>query len=485
MPPGTRDHGAGVTDRREPGRGPRRARPVPTTLTRRARITVVAVCGLALLTVAWGAPTSARSASAATTTADRVASLPGLGAVGTTQYAGYASVRSTPCATVQCSNPQDAGLFYWYVATRHETSTTPTILWTNGGPGSTSFWGFFTENGPYSVSKGGQLHPRPQAWNNRANYLMIEHPLGVGLSFAPDSQLPANLQQGIDGWYQALLHFLDRHPDVAARPIILAGESYGGTYEPMLAKAILDGNARAGRQLVHLGGVVITAGWVDPVVQQSMDTTYAVTHGLITSQDKARLDQDFAQCQVAVAAQTPSSAAANDVCAKIKSGIQAISGRYLLNIGATGDPPTDPMIAYLNRADVRKTIHAKPSGKFTLFSEPIGMRYAVGEQDSYVPVVQEVLDRGVPVMVVSGLNDATDVNFLGTGAWLAVMQGGPAATFRAAPTTQWKQKGEVLGYIQQGGGLSWVQVLNAGHLTVLDQPRLIDLVLGVAGTSPR
>ncbi len=263
-----------------------------------------------------------------------------------------------------------------------------------------------------------------------------------------------------------------------------AFETYGGTYEPLLAKAILDGNARAGRLVVRLGGVVITAGWVHPVVQQSMDTTYAVTHGLITSQDKARLDQVFAQCQLAVAAQTPSAAAANDLCAKIKSGIEQISGRYLLNVAAAGDPPTVPMKAYLNRSDVRKAIHAKPSGQFTLFSDAIGKRYAVGEQDSYRPVVREVLDRGVPVMVVSGLNDATDVNFLGTGAWLNLLQGDRAARFHAAPTTQRKERGQVLGYLQEAGGLSWVQVLNAGHLTVLDQPRLIDLIRAKLASTP-
>jgi vitellogenic carboxypeptidase-like protein len=479
----TRNQGAGAIGRQGTGWVPLRARRVPATLSRRTRVTLVLVCGLSLLIVAFGASTSTRSVPATSTSADRVTSLPGLGAVNTTQFAGYASVRPAPCANLLCSDHRDAGLFYWYVAARHESPTTPTVLWTNGGPGSSSFWGFFTENGPYSVSKTGQLHPRALAWNDSANYLMFEHPLGVGLSFAPDSQLPANLQQGIGQWYQALLHFLDRHPDIAARPIILAGESYGGTYEPLLAKAILDGNARAGRPLVHLGGVVITAGWVDPVVQQSMDTTYAVMHGLITSQDKVRLDQLFAQCQLAVAAQTPSSTAANDVCGKIKSGIGQISGRYLLNIGATGDPPTDPMKAYLNRADVRKAIHAKRSGQFTLYSEAIYTRYATGEEDSYRPVVQEVLDRAVPVMVVSGLNDATDVNFLGTGAWLALLQGERAATFRAAPTTQWKEGGQVLGYIQQGGGLSWVQVLNAGHLVVLDQPHLIDLVRAEAVTS--
>jgi vitellogenic carboxypeptidase-like protein len=452
-------------------------------MSRRNRSSLLLVFGLILLTVAWAAPASRRSAPAGATNSDRVTSLPGLGAVNTTQFAGYASVRPAPCSNLLCSDPRDAGLFYWYVATRHESPSTPTVLWTNGGPGSSSFWGFFTENGPYSVSKNGQLHPRPMAWNDTANYLMFEHPLGVGLSFAPDSQLPGNLQQGINQWYQALVHFLDRHPDIAARPIILAGESYAGTYEPLMAKAILDGNARAGRPVVRLGGVVITSGWVDPVVQQSMDTTYAATHGLITNQDKVRLDQLFAQCQLAVAAQTPSSAAANDVCAKIKSGIEQVSGRYLLNIAATGDPPTDPMKAYLNRADVRKAIHAKSSGHFTLYSEAIYTRYATGEEDSYRSVVQEVLDRGVPVMVVSGLNDATDVNFLGTAAWLNLLQGDRAASFRAAPTRQWKEHGQVLGYLQQGGGLTWVQALNGGHLVVLDQPHLIDLVQAEAVTS--
>jgi hypothetical protein len=238
---------------------------------------------------------------------------------------------------------------------------------------------------------------------------------------------------------------------------------------------------------VHLEGVVLTAGWVDPVVQQSMDTTYALTHGLITADDKARLDQVFAVCQAAVAAQTPSSAAANDACSQIKSGIQSLSGRYLLNLAHTDDPPTDPMQAYLNRADVRRAIHAKPTGKYTLFSETIGNKYVVGEQDSYLPVVQEVLDAGVPVMVVSGLNDATDVNFLGAHAWLQLLQGARADAFRAAPRTQWKVKGQVLGYIQAGGGLSAVDVLNAGHLTALDQPRLIDLIRSTfapPGTAP-
>jgi vitellogenic carboxypeptidase-like protein len=417
-------------------------------------------------------------AAGSSTSPDRVRSLPGLGAVGT-QYAGYASVNAKACSNVRCSGPRDQGLFYWFVGkTGGSYASSPTILWTNGGPGATSFWGFFTENGPYVVKTGGQLRRRPMAWNNTANYLMFDQPLGVGLSFAPESGQPSNVQQGVRQWYTALVHFMRLHPKIAANPIILAGESYGGTYDALLAKAILDGNAEAGRQIIHLGGVIIAAGWVDPVVQQSMDTTYALAHGLITSEDKTRLDRTYVQCQAAIAGHTPSSAEANEICSKIKSSIGDISGLYLLNTAETSDPPTAPMIAYLNRPAVRAAIHAKTSGTYDLYSESIGSRYVVGEQDSYLSTIQDLLDKGIPIMVISGLNDATDVNVLGTGAWLSLLTGPHAAAFEAATTVQWKggSGDHVLGYVQDGGGLSWVKVLNAGHLAPLDQPLLINLI---------
>jgi vitellogenic carboxypeptidase-like protein len=206
-----------------------------------------------------------------------------------------------------------------------------------------------------------------------------------------------------------------------------------------------------------------------------------LAHGLITPVEKAALDEQYAECAAAVAAQTPSSAEANDTCSQIKNGIQEISGLYMLNIAAEGDPPTQPMIDYLNRADVRTAIHAQPKGEYSLFSEAVGNAYVVGEQDSYRATVQEILDADVPVMVISGLNDATDVNFLGTAAWLRLLEGPQSDAFQAAPTEQWKngktgKDDPVLGYVQQGDALSWVKVLNAGHLAVGDQPALIDLI---------
>ncbi len=76
------------------------------------------------------------------------------------------------------------------------------------------------------------------------------------------------------------------------------------------------------------------------------------------------------------------------------------------------------MISYLKQTNVRAAIHAKASGTYSLISESIGSRYGVGEPDSCLSTVQDVLDQGVSVMVGAGLNHATDVSVLGTGAWL-------------------------------------------------------------------
>jgi hypothetical protein len=67
------------------------------------------------------------------------------------------------------------------------------------------------------------------------------------------------------------------------------------------------------------------------------------------------------------------------------------------------------------------------------FSATVSDNYAKKVNDSYAPVVQELLEEhGHPVLVISGLNDAKDCNFLGTGAWLDLLDGEAATRFMAA-----------------------------------------------------
>ena len=122
------------------------------------------------------------------------------------------------------------------------------------------------------------------------------------------------------------------------------------------------------------------------------------------------------------------------------------------------------------------------------WSQAISDNYQSRVNDSFRHVVQALLDGSpaLKVQVISGLNDAKDCNFLGTGAWLERMQGPAAYAFQSAPALQWKGQGkDVLGMLQDGGQLSWLKVFNAGHMCVRDQPQIIHHVLDTVGAVDR
>lgn len=66
----------------------------------------------------------------------------------------------------------------------NESSTTiPLIIWLNGGPGSSSLFGAFTENGPIRILQNKtSLFQAP--WNIFGHVLYIDQPLNVGFSYS-------------------------------------------------------------------------------------------------------------------------------------------------------------------------------------------------------------------------------------------------------------------------------------------------------------
>ena len=402
------------------------------------------------------------------TVADRVTSLPGLDTLEGVQFAGYASVRGATGKNGAVK--ADEKLFYWFVGT-DDYARRPTILWTNGGPGSSSFWGFFLENGPYEIQSAVGTYPvvkpRATAWNLQANYMIFEHPLSVTLSFpADDRDIPQNVETGVDQLYQALVNFLLKHPEIARNPLILAGESYAGTYLPLLSQAILKGNAK-GTARIDLRATVLLDSWVDPFTQMAANTTYALTHGLISPAQKDELDKKYTGAKLA----------------DINSAIGKICGCYMANLAQTGDPAFDPVLLYLNREDVRTAIHARQGPPVTdSWSHSISDNYQARVNESYLPNVQALIDSGkLKVLVISGLNDAKDCNFLGTGAWLSKLTGPVARKFHSTvPQRQIDASGNVYAFDQDAGRLTWLKVLNAGHLAVNDQPALLSYILSKA-----
>ncbi|CAN6301971.1 unnamed protein product [Urochloa humidicola] len=157
--------------------------------------------------------------------ADKIAALPGQPKEPVLQqYSGY----------INLGDKYGKSLFYYFVEATADPATKPLILWLNGGPGCSSFGiGAFQEIGPFRVDTDGKtLCYNKYTWNSVANILYLESPVGVGFSYATDTEVYKVMNDNMTSSdsLQFLLKWLDRFPEYKNRDLYIVGESYAGHY---------------------------------------------------------------------------------------------------------------------------------------------------------------------------------------------------------------------------------------------------------------
>lgn len=90
-------------------------------------------------------------------------------------------------------------MFYWLNYAQNGSSTAPTVLWLQGGPGASSLFGSFIENGPVDVFG----NRRNTSWTIAANMLFVDNP--VRLCFACHSNRVADLHARAADWHGVFL----------------------------------------------------------------------------------------------------------------------------------------------------------------------------------------------------------------------------------------------------------------------------------------
>jgi len=198
---------------------------------------------------------------AAAPAADLIANLPGFGSptpsVGR-QYSGF----------LPADNASTVFLHYWFSeASEVDPAIAPVVVWMNGGPGCSSLGGFFYEQGPFTftgeVDRTGLplLMKNTQAWSTISNMLFIEHPIGVGFSYARNGSRVSNDFIQSQNTYGFMLSFFKAFPEYSKNPFFITGESYAGIYVPTLANRIRLGNL-AGEAYINLKGFAVGNGCI-------------------------------------------------------------------------------------------------------------------------------------------------------------------------------------------------------------------------------
>ena len=105
---------------------------------------------------------------------------------------------------VEITPEHHGNYFFWHFANRHLADRPRTVIWLNGGPGCSSEDGVLMEIGPYRVRKGGNLEMVDGSWDEFANVLFVDNPVGTGFSYVDTDSYVHELTEMADQFVQFL-----------------------------------------------------------------------------------------------------------------------------------------------------------------------------------------------------------------------------------------------------------------------------------------
>lgn len=453
-----------------------------------------AILFLSMMGVCWAAPT-----------ADLISSLPGQPNVPFAQYAGYITIDAAA----------GRSFFYYFVEADSDPSSKPLTLWLNGGPGCSSIGnGAFTENGPFRVTSGdGELAENPYAWNKASNVLFLDSPAGVGWSFSNTSEdLVTNDVATAQDNFLFLQNWFEAFPEYKGRNLYITGESYAGHYGPQLASLIVDYIAEKGPSMFNLVAMAIGNPLLNGLVDFQETVFFQWSHGLISDSTYTSV---MGNCNFSIASIPNEACAAAlaeadrevtvfvdpydvliDVCLppSMQQGhrlqqsrkTQQNSQKRLKESSILDVCMDDELIAYMNLPSVQQAFHANTTGlsyRWCYCNEGSLKYDRSGFDESMLPVLSHILEGGVSILIYSGDVD-TVIPFGGTRRMtdqLAVMNN----LTTTLPYTAWVDKGQVGGWTQVYGPLSYATVRGAAHMVPYTSPsRALTLFQSfLAGTS--
>ena len=320
-------------------------------------------------------------------------------------YAGFITV----------SEATSSYLYFWFFPAISGNTSAPLLLWLQGGPGESSLFGAFDENGPFSVDKDGLLRSREATWNRNYHMLYIDNPTGTGFSFTKTTGGFSHSAMDIAlKLYTFLLQFFTLYSGYQECDFYVFGESYAGKYVPTLGYWIdkMNHDTTPPEVYINLKGVAIGDGLVDPVNMVPGYADLLFQYGLADENQAAYVKS---QTELALKyIQEEEYSLAAEIFDELFAGLLYPYPTYFYNItGMTNydnilrqDVPEvyDYYIPYINRADMRRTIHV---GNLSFGGQTLEVVAAL-INDSFKSVAKYLtvlLDKDYKVLIYNGQLD--------------------------------------------------------------------------------
>ncbi|XP_068120591.1 lysosomal protective protein-like [Hyperolius riggenbachi] len=404
-------------------------------------------------------------------------------------------------------------LHYWFVEAQQDPSSSPVVLWLNGGPGCSSLAGFLAGHGPFLVQEDGStLKYNQYSWNKIANMLYLESPAGVGFSYSDDKQYIINDSQTARDNYMALKDFFRLFPEFTANEFYITGESYGGFYVPTLAVELSKDES------IKLKGIAIGNGLTSYEINYNSLLFFSYYHGLLDTKvwsvlesaccankknDQCELvNSKKEECQEAVhiafyysqsglniynlykpcAGGEPgeirdlgdhivvyhpgihSKKHHSNLLAKLKS-LSHLKKPVRMTVPCVDDTS---LVTYLNNPAVQEALHIKHQEvQWSICSEEVFQLF-IRELEDVRDKYLEILKKGYRIFVYSGDVDMA-CNFLGIEWFVHSLEQKLEVPYTAWWNREVKEP-QIAGFVKQYTNLTILTVKGAGHMVAEDKP---------------
>ena len=372
------------------------------------------------------------------------------------------------------------------------------------------------EVGPYRLASDDSLVYNEGSWDEFANLLFVDQPVGTGFSYVNTDSYIHELDDMAAQFVVFLESFFEVFPeyerdDVCSHSrrennefkftdvplqIYFAGESFAGQHIPYIVKAINARNLGAkmdkARRPWNVRGLLIGNGWISPPEQYASFLPFAYKEGLVKEGTSEARDLERLQSSCFSRLEEPGSRnkiSIQQCDAVLQALLQRDSKNECYNMydirlrdsypscGMNWPPDLKNINPYLRRPDVVQALNINPDKK-SGWEECAGSVTSQFTALNSVPSVQllpELLESGIPVLLFAGDKDLI-CDHLGIEQMIHNMKWGGGTGFETspgvwAPRQEWTFEGEPAGIYQSARNLTYALLYNASHMSPYEIPR--------------
>ncbi|XP_031640001.1 venom serine carboxypeptidase-like [Contarinia nasturtii] len=379
------------------------------------------------------------------------------------------------------NNDYDSNLFFWFFPAEgteqlydDDTEKTvgddrPVLLWLQGGPGASSMFALFTENGPFFVNDNITIRKNPYSWHKKYNIIFIDNPVGTGFSYTDSDGLCTNVTQAADHLYIALKQFFRLFPWLQSNDFYITGESYAGKYIPATANAIWEGN-KVDDLIINLQGLALGNAFTDPMHMLEY-AEFAYQLGLVDIHGKNQMTVYEMKTKEAF----PDAEAHTLWNSLLVSFYRNSNYANLYNILQPENVDLGSYGRYLDQSHIRRAIHVG-SKRFDEISNEVYIKMKGDFMKTAMHWTEKLLNEGLRIMYYSGNLDLIVAYPLSENAYQHMKWNG-AEKYLSARRKPFKVNSKLAGYIKVTDNFVDAIVLNAGHMVPTDQPEVaLDLI---------